>query len=832
MPCHHRAEQKIRGRVKMAGNIRQKKRVTMRIEHVWFVSLLMSVCVAPDGCPLEESEALLAFKRSLNDEFDYLSSWKDGSDCCSWEGISCYGKPKHVSSVDLSGFKFSTSIDGHMDSFLFQLKHLRHLDLKGINLGMAREGLKNAFSSLSNLTYLGLSNCDLSGVMPAWLGNMSSLISLDLSVNSLSGQISPTLSKLVGLTYLDLSYNQLSGAIPFSLVNLSALTFLNLGSNQLNESIPSSLVLPSRLEYVDLSSNKMAGTFISETLLQNLTKLIALDLSSSGVSINITSAWIPLFQTLDTLDLTSCNIGGAIPNWISTQFFLRKLRLSDCNLVGHIPSWLWDFSSDLSYVNLSKNSLQGRIIPRPMTLEVLDLSMNHFSGHIPPDIDIFLSQVHPRELDGGNFQMVGADLRRALYLHDNNFTGQIPSSLGKLEYLSALDISNNYLRGLSLANCSHLWILNVANNQLEGKLPDEFSQLQSLLSLNLENNRFNGALPPSLQNCTELQLLNVENNALTGNIPTWIANLSELQVLVMKSNHFMGKIPSQIGSMAKLQLLDLASNRISGPIPESISDLPSMIDLQQNSSVLGENVTSSLEYFLYRINPSFVKRRTPAYHHYGLDITIKGKEWHYSNVFTAMICIDLSNNLLTGRLPSEIGKLKGLMSLNVSMNRLTGPIPNSLGNLSQLESLDLSTNYFSGRIPSELQTLSFLGFLNLSNNKLSGRIPRGGQMLTFNETSFSGNPDLHDPLHRNCSHLTACSPSSSNAVEGESEEEDDGWEFVWWDVGVGLSFGLGFAGVVSVLAIKSQWRRILFEAMDDFITMIFLRLSFFFKVRR
>ena len=49
----------------------------------------------------------------------------------------------------------------------------------------------------------------------------------------------------------------------------------------------------------------------------------------------------------------------------------------------------------------------------------------------------------------------------------------------------------------------------------------------------------------------------------------------------------------------------------------------------------------------------------------------------------------LGNNTLDGQLPSEFGELKSLEILVLDNNTLTGSIPTQIGNLTQLQSLDL-----------------------------------------------------------------------------------------------------------------------------------------------
>jgi len=79
--------------------------------------------------------------------------------------------------------------------------------------------------------------------------------------------------------------------------------------------------------------------------------------------------------------------------------------------------------------------------------------------------------------------------------------------------------------------------------------------------------------------------------------------------------------------------------------------------------------------------------------------------------------LNLSDNKLTGALPSEIGKLTNLRVLNVSNNLMTC-VPAEVGKLSNLEVLDLSNNKLTG-LPYELGNLKKLKILKLSGNDYS-----------------------------------------------------------------------------------------------------------------
>ncbi|XP_058094835.1 MDIS1-interacting receptor like kinase 2-like [Magnolia sinica] len=112
---------------------------------------------------------------------------------------------------------------------------------------------------------------------------------------------------------------------------------------------------------------------------------------------------------------------------------------------------------------------------------------------------------------------------------------------------------------------------------------------------------------------------------------------------------------------------------------------------------------------------------------------------------TSLFNLNLSDNQLSNRVPQEIGRLSNLESLDLSMNNLAGPIPPQLGNCFKLRYLKLSENYLNGSIPFQIGNLIHLqGALDLSHNSLNGEISSqiGNlhmlEMLNLSHNMFSG----------------------------------------------------------------------------------------------
>ncbi|CAH2040984.1 unnamed protein product [Thlaspi arvense] len=86
--------------------------------------------------------------------------------------------------------------------------------------------------------------------------------------------------------------------------------------------------------------------------------------------------------------------------------------------------------------------------------------------------------------------------------------------------------------------------------------------------------------------------------------------------------------------------------------------------------------------------------------------------------------LDLSNNKITG-FPSDFWSLGSLKFLNLSNNLISGALPNNIGNFGLLETLDLSMNNFSGEIPDTISSLLSLQVLKLDGNHFESSIPLG-----------------------------------------------------------------------------------------------------------
>ena len=143
----------------------------------------------------------------------------------------------------------------------------------------------------------------------------------------------------------------------------------------------------------------------------------------------------------------------------------------------------------------------------------------------------------------GNGQQV--DL---INLADDNLQGTIPDELGHLSALTVLYLCCNQITGTlssDLGKLTGLIDFDLGVNELTGTIPSQFGQLTALTRLEFYWNQLTGKIPSQLGQLTSLRRLSLSINELTGTVPISMAQMTNMQYLYLYGNFLVGPVPAQ-----------------------------------------------------------------------------------------------------------------------------------------------------------------------------------------------------------------------------------------------------------------------------------------------
>ena len=469
---------------------------------------------------------------------------------------------EHVDRLNLAG----NGLTGEIPAKLHGLNDLRRLDLRGNRLtgeipselgrmdnlrelylgGNQLTGeIPSKLGDMDGLYHLSLANNQLTGEIPPELSELGPrLRTLSLRGNQLTGEIPPELGKIRDLQVLDLRNNNLTGKIPSQLDNPRNINELYLGGNRLTGCIPDSF---ERVQYNDIlllnlplcRGGALPGDITSRVL-------IALFNATGGYNWHDNTNWGSSRQTSSWYGVS--NKASRNPRHVT------MLQLPQNNLTGEIPPELGNLGS-LTVVDLRGNNLTGEIPAElgKLHLPILLLSGNKFTGCIPPvlasvsnndlpALDLpFCDEVNlsPREINPALL---------ALYNSTNgdnwrNKTGWLTNDPIR-KWFGLISGPSEDSDGTYLVS-----VIRLYSNNLTGEIPTELGNLEALRALNLSRNNLTGEIPSELGSIRELRLLDLSQNYLTGEIPPQLGELDNLHTLILRGNRFTGCIPAVLQSV-------------------------------------------------------------------------------------------------------------------------------------------------------------------------------------------------------------------------------------------------------------------------------------------
>ncbi|VFQ67398.1 unnamed protein product [Cuscuta campestris] len=729
-------------------------------------------------CHDEEKAALLQFKHSFPStnqcnngvhQKPKLESWKEGGDCCSWEGVECDEQTDHyhVIGLDLSQSCLFGSINS--SSSLFTLTHLQRLDLSYNDFNYSH--IPSAIGNLSRLTHLHLTESNFSGQIPQQqLSNITTMVSLDLS--SYSGLELHSLKGLVqhmsNLKHLHLSeVNLSSSGVPHLLSNLSSLESLDLLDCELKGEFPMAIFDLPKLKMLDISGNRDF------------------------------KGYLPNFRSgspLQTLSFFGTSFGGVLPPSIGNLTSLKELYMDTSNFTGDL----------MSLGNLTQLVFLGIWGGNHVTPDTLNTSSLSWIGKLTKLTDLSLQGL---DLTGSlPIPPPSTTSTFSSYLISNNsLSGELSPLICNFIFLVHLDLAFNSLSG-KLPQClssfsNSLLLLDVRGNKFDGNIPSMWRNGCQLRMIDMSYNQLQGQLPRSLTNCSQLEFVDFGNNQIRDTFPFWSGRLAMLSVLKLQSNQFHGELNNDFGS-SNLRVIDLSNNRFKGKLPSKF--------INTSKPMRALNTSHTTNYMELDLHPTYRWGGEDfGIFDYSVILHNKGLEINYVKIPTILCTIDFSSNNFEGVISDVYGDLTGLQVLNLSRNHLIGNIPSSFSSMKNLESLDLSLNHLSGQIPMELTKLTSLSSFNVSFNNLSGPIPQGNQFCTFDSKSYEGNPGLSfETWNKQCGNARSLPQLQQAQSPTEDDDDEDVSKIKWMIISIGFVSGLAVGVILGneLTTRKYYWR--------------------------
>ncbi|PRQ19324.1 putative leucine-rich repeat-containing, plant-type, leucine-rich repeat domain, L [Rosa chinensis] len=412
---------------------------------------------------------------------------------------------------------------------------------------------------------------------------------------------------------------------------------------------------------------------------------------------------------LNYLDLSFNDFGGImIPKFIGSLTRLKELKLVEANFSGPVPPQLGNLSNlhtlDLEGNDVSFESLEW--LSHLSSLRYLNIS----------DIDLSGNRNWPQ-----SFSKLTSVIELQLSYCDLGINLRSLSSINSSASFQVLDLSSNSLNSsifywISNVSSSNLVHIGLSYNDLQGPIPDVFTNMASLKFLDLSRNQQKGGIPKFFQSLCSLESLYLERNQFSQNIKDSVKILScagsTLKNLDLSRNRFWGSLWLDLKSFTKVKFFSLSQNLLNGSLPESMGQISSLeaLDLSWNS--LNGVITEAHFLNLPRLQSLDVS------HNPTLSINLSS----YWNPPFQLEYLNMSFCKVGPAFPRWIQTQRNLTKLRINNAGILDSLPEKfLDQFSGLEDLDLSLNKIHGKLPNF--STSLLMYVNLSSNQFSGALP-------------------------------------------------------------------------------------------------------------
>ncbi|KAF2317521.1 hypothetical protein GH714_023836 [Hevea brasiliensis] len=487
------------------------------------------------------------------------------------------------------------------------------------------------------------------------------------------------------------------------------------------------------------------GSSLDEESFKSLRALPSLKfLSMQGLNADLPSQGLCELKHLEKLDMSNNDLSGTLPLCLANLTSLQLLDLSSNHFIGNISLSPLGTLTSMHTLHLSRNLFQIPISLLPFfnlsKLKHLDCYKNEIYADI--DVPTLTPKFQLRTLDLSGQGDGGVFPKFFYYQHKLEYVDMSILNEGRVSTLVDQE-QHKIIRTLfaqlfsfgplQLPIHSHVYFsdLDISDNYFNGSIPTEIGVcFPSLNFLNLSGNGLTGGIPSSFGKMSQLTELDLSNNRLSGIIPQdLIVGCNSLVHLILSNNNLQGQIFPKQATCKELIRLLLDGNQFTGSIPYSITNctMLEMLDVRDN------RLSSSIPGWI--TNMTFLQV---------LDLSENNFFGNLPSSFVPPMIneVYLSKNWLQGPLTNAFYGCSDFTILDLSHNDFTKRIPEWIGNFSELTYLLLGYNRLEGEIPIQLCNLTQLRLVDFSNNNLSGPVPPCISLLRYSDDKSFYMPTL------------------------------------------------------------------------------------------